>query len=75
MEDWTKYVLDNVGNEKVLHYCVANLSKELTAAIRALADEKNQLATEYISEMNMYMQLLESLDEKMNGKKSATVIA
>ena len=75
MEDWTKYVLDNVENEKVLHYCTANLRSRSALAIKALAEEKNQLATELVTEMSRYLELLDALDGKMNGNKKTTVIA
>lgn len=75
MEDWTKYVLDNVESDKVLHYCAANLYKDVLAAHKALADEKNQLATELVCDMSNYIELLQSLDEKTNGKKNNVNIA
>lgn len=75
MEEWTKYVLDNVENNKVLHYCAGNLSKDIAAARRALAEDKNQLATELVCDMLMYVDLLKALDDKTNGRKPDVHIA
>lgn len=75
MEEWTKYVLDNVENDKVLHYCASNLSKDILAAHKALAEEKNQLATELVCDMANHIELLQALDEKANGKKNNVNIA
>lgn len=75
MENWTKYVLDNVENEKVLHYCAANLSKKIQFASKALAEEKNQSAAMIMSDIARDIELLHALDEKTNGKKTDTIIA
>ena len=75
MEEWTKYVLDNVKNEKVLHYCTVNLRSRSALAIKSLAEEKNQLATELVTEMSRYLELLDALDQKINGKKKTSVVA
>lgn len=75
MEKWTKYVLDNVENEKVVHYCVEGIKKDYLAAYRALAEEKNLLATELIADMLPYIELLEAVDKKVNGDKKTTVVA
>lgn len=75
MEDWTKYVLDNVENDKVLHYCTENLTKNIIAAHKALAEEKNQLATELVCDMANQIDLLVALDKKINGSKKTSIIA
>lgn len=75
MESWTKYVLDNEKNDKVLHYCVEHLMKDIVSAHKALAEEKNQLATELVCDMSTYMELLQALDDKINGGKKTTVVA
>lgn len=75
MESWTKYVLDNEKNDKVLHYCVEHLMKDIVSARDALAKDKNQLATELVCDMTTYMELLQALDNKINGGKKTTVVA
>lgn len=75
MEEWTKYVLDNVDNDRVLHYCTANLTKKMQYIGKALSEEKNQAAAMVASDMANDIELLSALDAKMNGKKSTTVVA
>lgn len=75
MEEWTKYVLDNVENEKVLHYCISNLVKKIHYAKKALENEKNQSASILIAEMSNDIDLLNALDEKVNGKKTIANVA
>lgn len=75
MEEWTKYVLDNVDNDRVLHYCAANLTKKMQYISKALSEEKNQAAAMVASDMANDIELLSALDAKMNGKKSTTVVA
>ena len=75
MEEWTKYVLDNVEDNKVLHHCVGELKKNFVAAYKALAEEKNQLAAEIVSDTLHEIELLEALDNKINGEKKTTVVA
>lgn len=75
MEKWTKYVLDNAENDEVLHYCADNLMRDVLAIHKALAEEKNQLATELACSMANSIELLGALDEKINGKKKTTIVA
>lgn len=75
MESWTKYVLDNEKNDKILHYCVEHLMKDIVSAQKYLGEEKNQLATELVCDMSTYMELLQALDDKINGGKKTTVVA
>ena len=75
MKEWTKYILDNVKDAEVLHYCVEGIRKDYTSAYRAIAEEKNQLAAELIADMLTYIELLEALDKKTNGDKKTTVVA
>lgn len=75
MEDWTKYVLGNVEDNKVLHYCAANLYKKMQYISKALSDEKNQVAAMLASDMANDIELLDALDKKVNGKQSGVNIA
>ena len=75
MEEWTKYVLDNVKNDDVLHYCTSKIKEHHIRAQKALAEEKNQLASELVADTAMYVELLIALDNKVNGTKTTTVVA
>lgn len=75
MEEWTKYVLDNVENDKVLHYCISNLVKKMQYVKKALENEKNQSASILIAEMSNDIDLLNALDQKVNGKKTVVNVA
>lgn len=75
MENWTKYVLDNAENDEILHYCVENIKKNQIAINKALAEEKNQLASEIAADTNRFVELLQGLDDKINGTKKTHVVA
>ena len=75
MEEWTKYVLDNVEYDKVLSYCATNLAKTIVSTRLAMTKEQNQLATALLCDMENYVALLSALNERVNGKAKTTVIA
>ena len=75
MEEWTKYVLDNVEYDKVLSYCATNLAKTIVSTRSAMTKEQNQLATALLCDMENYVALLAALNERVNGKtKTKTAV-
>lgn len=75
MEEWTKYVLDNVEYDKVLNYCATNLVKTIASTRSAMTKEQNQLATAHLCDMENYVALLAALNERVNGKtKTKTAV-
>ena len=73
-----KYIsaaINNVDNDEVLHYCVEKLVKNFNVVKSALAKEQNQLAAEGIGEMTVILDMLSSLDSKINGDKKTTIVA
>ena len=75
MEDWNKYILENVENDKVLHFCVENIRKNYNAAAKAIISDKNQMAAYILADTDQYIELLNDLDNKINGDKKTTVVA
>lgn len=75
MEDWNKYILENVENDKVLHFCVENIRKNYNSAAKAIISDKNQMAAYILADTDQYIELLNDLDNKINGDKKTTVVA
>ena len=75
MKNYTDYILANVEDNEILKYCVDHLRKNHIAIMKALGDEKNQLASEIASDSTVYLEILCALNNKLNGEGTSVHVA
>lgn len=73
--DYISLIADNSKPEELLHTVSARLKKEFTLLTKLLAEEKIYGAAELSGNMAVDIDLLEKIDEKMNGTKKPTIVA
>lgn len=73
--DYNKVILDNFKDEEMLHAIASDLKREYSALARAMAAGNNESAALVVGAMERDINLLLSLDNKMNGKKDTVNVA
>lgn len=73
--DYNKIILDNLKDEEALHIISGDLKKEYSALARAMAAGNNESAALIVGAMERDINLLLSLDNKVNGDKDTVNVA
>ena len=68
--DYIDIISENTKAEELLHEVAARIKSHHTSAVRALAQDRPNAAAGILGEMVFDVDLLLSIDEKMNGKKN-----
>ena len=73
--DYNKVILDNFKDEELLHAIASDLKREYSALARAMAGGNNESAALVVGAMERDINLLLSLDNKVNGNKDTVNVA
>lgn len=73
--DYNEIILEKLKDEEALHKISTDLKKEYSAIARAMASGNNESAALIVGAMERDINLLVSLDNKINGGKDIVNVA